>query len=53
MNETDMVLYDRMCVAISQCVAVDEAAGIKDKAEQLQAYTRMRDNPEAQATLEE
>lgn len=53
LKETELVLYDQMCVAISQCAAVDEAAGIKDKAAKLQAYARVRDNPEAERQFAE
>lgn len=49
----ELVLYDQMCVAIAQCAAVDEAAGIKDRAEQLQAYARVRDNSEAERQFAE
>lgn len=50
---SEMILYERMCLAIAQCAAVDEASGIKDKAEQLQAYARVRDNSEAERQFAE
>jgi hypothetical protein len=49
----ELVLYDQMRVAISQCAAVDEAAGIKDQATRLEAYARVRDDAEAQRQFAE
>jgi hypothetical protein len=42
-----------MCAAIADCANVDEVAGIKDKAAQLEAYARVRDNPEAERQFAE
>ena len=45
---TDLVLYDQMRSALAKCVEIDEVAGIKNKAEQLEAYARIRDDMPAQ-----
>jgi hypothetical protein len=52
-QDSEMVLYNQMCLAIAQCAAVDEVAGIKDRAEQLQAYAKVRDNAEAERQFAE
>jgi hypothetical protein len=52
-NEQPLVLYDQMRWAIAQCVAIDEVAGIKDQAAQLEAYARVRDDAEAQRQFAE
>jgi hypothetical protein len=48
-----LVLYDQMRVAIAQCAAIDEAAGIRDKAEKLRAYAQIRDDRESQQRFSE
>lgn len=45
---SELTLYDNMRVAIRQCAAVDEAAGIRDTATRLQAYAKIRDDSESQ-----
>ena len=50
---SDLVLYDQMRSAIAQCANVDEIAGIKNKAEQLEAYARVRDDAESQRKFAE
>jgi hypothetical protein len=45
---SELVLYDGMRLAISKCAEVDEAAAIKNKASQLEAYARVRDDAESQ-----
>lgn len=42
MNE--LVLYDQMRLSVDRCAAIDEAAGIKDKAQKLQYYAKIRDD---------
>jgi hypothetical protein len=48
-----LVLYDGMRLAIARCAEVDEAAGIKNKAAQLEAYARVRDDAESQRRFAE
>lgn len=48
-----LVLYDAMRLAIARCFEVDEAAGIKNKAAQLEAYARVRDDAESQQRFAE
>ena len=43
-----LALYDRMCSAIAECVRVDEAKDIRDKALALEAYYRQARNLEAE-----
>lgn len=49
----ELVKYDEMCRAIGECHRMDEIAGIKSKAAQLEAYARVRDNPEAERQFAE
>jgi hypothetical protein len=42
-----------MRVAIARCAGIDEVAGIKDRAAQLEAYARVRDDVEAQRQFAE
>jgi hypothetical protein len=44
MSEQKLVLYDQMRIAIQRCAEIDEAAAIRDKAAQLEAYARIRDD---------
>lgn len=39
-SHAGLALYERMCSAIAECVAVDEAKDIRDKALALEAYYR-------------
>src|SRR6185369_14121628 len=48
-----LVQYEEARVAVSQCVRVDEAAVIRDKAAKLAAYARMRDDVEMEVWLSE
>src|SRR5580704_8069122 len=48
-----LVLYEGMRLAIAKCAEVDEAAGIKNKAAQLEAYARVRDDAESQRKFAE
>jgi hypothetical protein len=41
-------IYERMCFAIAECVAVDEAKDIRDKAAALEAYYRQARNLDAE-----
>jgi hypothetical protein len=41
-----LVLYDRMRLAVHECVRVDEAKKIKDQAEALAHYAKQRDDHE-------
>ena len=41
-------IYDRMCTAIAECVRVDEAKDIRDKALALEAYYRQARNLDAE-----
>ena len=50
---SELVLYDGMRLAISKCAEVDEAAAIKNKASQLEAYARVRDEAESQRKFAE
>lgn len=43
-----LALYERMCSAIAECVAVDEAKDIRDKALALEAYYRQARNLDAE-----
>lgn len=43
-----LALYDRMCTAIAECVRVDEAKDIRDKALALEAYYRQARNLNAE-----
>lgn len=43
-----LTIYERMCSAIAQCVAVDEAKDIRDKAMALEAYYRQARNLDAE-----
>ena len=43
-----LALYDRMCTAIAECVRVDEAKDIRDKALALEAYYRQARNLDAE-----
>lgn len=45
---SNLALYDRMCSAITECVRVDEAKDIRDKALALEAYYRQARNTEAE-----
>lgn len=47
-NIGGLALYDRMCTAIAECVAVDEAKDIRDKALALEAYYRQARNLDAE-----
>jgi hypothetical protein len=49
----ELVLYDKMRLAIKQCAAVDEAAGIRDTAIRIQAYAKIRDDFESQQRFAE
>src|ERR1700732_1039990 len=49
----ELVLYDQMRTAIAMCAQVDEAAAIKNKAAQLEAYARVRDDTESQRRFAE
>lgn len=51
--ETELVLYDKMRLAIAQCAGFDEAAEIRDRAAQLRAYFQMRDDAESQRKFAE
>jgi hypothetical protein len=50
MSETEqkLALYDQLRSALTQNLAVDEIAGIKNKAAQLEAYARVRDDVDSQ-----
>jgi hypothetical protein len=50
---TELVLYDQFRSALAECVAIDEIAGIKEKAAQLEAYARVRDDADAQRQFAE
>jgi hypothetical protein len=50
---SELVLYDGMRLAISKCAEVDEAAAIKNRAAQLEAYARVRDDAESQRKFAE
>jgi hypothetical protein len=52
-NDSKLVLYDQMRAAIAKCAEVDEAAGIKNQAAQLEAYARVRDDVESQRRFAE
>lgn len=43
-----LALYERMCTAIAECVRVDEAKDIRDKALALEAYYRQARNLDAE-----
>jgi len=43
-----LALYNRMCMAIAECVRVDEAKDIRDKALALEAYYRQARNLDAE-----
>lgn len=45
---SSLALYERMCSAIAECVAVDEAKDIRDKALALEAYYRQARNLDAE-----
>lgn len=47
-NGPGLALYDRMCSAIAECVRVDEAKDIRDKALALEAYYRQARNLDAE-----
>jgi len=47
MSET-LVIYDRMCSAITECIRVDEAKDIRDKSLALACYYRQARNEEAE-----
>jgi hypothetical protein len=47
-HEPGLALYDRMCAAIAECVRVDEAKDIRDKAMALEAYYRQARNLDAE-----
>jgi hypothetical protein len=49
----ELVLYDGMRLAIAKCAEIDEAAGIKNKAAQLEAYAQVRDDTESQRKFAE
>lgn len=40
----ELVLYDQMRLSVDRCAAIDEAAGIKDKAQKLEYYAKIRDD---------
>lgn len=46
--DTGLALYERMCSAIAECVRVDEAKDIRDKALALEAYYRQARNLDAE-----
>jgi hypothetical protein len=48
-----LVQYEEMRVAVAACARVDEAAAIRDKAEKLAAYARMRDDDEMEMWVAE
>jgi hypothetical protein len=50
---TELVLYDQFRSALAECVAIDEIAGIKERAAQLEAYARVRDDADAQRQFAE
>lgn len=43
-----LAIYERMCSAIAECVRVDEAKDIRDKALALEAYYRQARNLDAE-----
>lgn len=45
---SQLAIYERMCSAIAECVAVDEAKDIRDKALALEAYYRQARNLDAE-----
>lgn len=49
MSATDLIHYNQARTELATCARVDEAKAIKDKAEQLAAYARMRDDQEMEA----
>jgi hypothetical protein len=44
MPEEKLVLYEQMRLAIQRCAEIDEAAAIRDKGAQLEAYARIRND---------
>jgi hypothetical protein len=52
-KDQPLVLYDQMRAAILKCAEVDEVAGIKNQATQLEAYARVRDDAESQRRFAE
>ena len=44
----NIVLYDRMRLAVQKCVSIDDAKKIKDQAEALKHYAKQRHDPELQ-----
>ena len=48
MNGTGLARYDAMCTAIAECVRVDEAKDIRDKALALEKYMAQAENLEAE-----
>jgi hypothetical protein len=49
----ELVLYNEMRSAIAACARIDEVAGLKNKAVQLEAYARIRDDKESQRAFAE
>lgn len=47
-SEPGLAIYERMCSAIAECVRVDEAKDIRDKALALEAYYRQARNLDAE-----
>jgi hypothetical protein len=43
-GSNELVLYDQMRLSVDRCAAIDEAAGIKDKAQKLEYYAKIRDD---------
>jgi hypothetical protein len=48
-----LATYDRARTALAECARVDEAANIRSKAEKLEAYARMRDDPDLERWVAE
>lgn len=44
----ELIRYDAMCSAIAECIAVDEAKDIRDRAQALEAYYAQAGNLEAE-----
>ena len=49
----ELVLYNQMRSAIAACARIDEVAGLKNKAAQLEAYARIRDDEESKRAFAE
>jgi hypothetical protein len=51
--QPSLVLYEQMAAAVAKCVAVDEAAQLRSRAAQLEAYARIPDDRETQTKFAE